>query len=293
MYIAKTANPDGKAYKDESDVMNIETLQCIGVNHFEVKCACKLLQNKNIDPENLFIIEGSWAYEKLVCAKVNVKTLLFCPELMKDDLEYRLVKKLMELADNSYQISEKTARKISDRDDPEGCFLVCRAPNHSLDQIQLKKNNIVIILDGLEKPGNIGTIIRTADAAGVDVVISCNQKVKLTHPRLVKASMGSSFSLPVIGLEMDEAVRWLKDNGFKIFLTDLQAKQNCYEANYDGRVAIVAGNEIRGVSKEWYQYECDKIIIPMFGYADSLNVGFATTLVVYEAAMRQRNIVKR
>jgi RNA methyltransferase, TrmH family len=146
----------------------------------------------------------------------------------------------------------------------------------------------VIVLDGLEKPGNIGTIIRTAEAIGVDAIIICNQRVRLTNSRLVKASMGSSFLLPVISETLDSVAEWLTLNGFKIFLTDFKAKLNFQEADYNGRVAVVVGNEVRGISEKWAHYNCERVIIPMLGMSDSLNVGFAATLVLYEASTQQK-----
>lgn len=263
-------------------------IENIGLNHIEVKKAINLIGNKKIDTDEDFIIEGCWAYEKLMQSGIEIETLLFCPEFITEEKEYKLVSKLVDVAENSYEISGKVCKRISDRDKPEGCFFICKLPKYSLSSIKIRGNNIVVILDGLEKPGNIGTIIRSADAAGGDAVIICNSKVRLTHYRLIKASMGSSLTLPIIEAEMEELITWLRKNGFRILLTDLKATQSCYETDYNGRIAIVAGNEIRGISEVWQGQECERIIIPMFGSADSLNVGFAATLVAYEAALAQR-----
>ena len=221
---------------------------------------------------------------------IRIKTLLFCPELINEENEQKLINRLINNAEHSYIISKKVCKRISDRDGPEGCFLICKLPKHSLSSIKIDENSIVIILDELEKPGNIGTIIRSADAAGVDAVIICNSRVKLNHHRLIKASMGSCFKIPVVEADMNVLLRWLKGNSFRILLTDLQATKNCYEADYSGRIAIVAGNEIRGISETWCKHECERIIIPMFGSADSLNVGFAASLIAYEAAVVKRKI---
>ncbi len=282
------------AFDDNDDDKGIRR---IGVKHPAVRQAIALMRNKSvIEHEDLFIVEGGWACEKIRLAKIQVVTMLICPEIVASDMERELIGQLVGYACETYYISEKVCRKISDRDDPEGCFLLCRLKERSLNQINLKKDNIIVILDGLERPGNIGTIIRTADAAGIDAVIVCNQKVKLTNYKLIKAAMGSSFFVPVISLYTDEAIGWLAQNDFKIFVTDLSAVKCFYEADFGGRVAIIAGNENRGISDRWRNCDYEKIeriIIPMFGGADSLNVGFAATLVIYEAAMRQRNIIRR
>ncbi len=282
---------------DIADKAKDNKIERIGMKHPAVRQAIALARNKSMNGyEDLFIVEGGWAYEKIRLAKIQVVTMLVCSEIVVSDTERELIGQLAGYACETYYISEKVCRKISDRDDPEGCFLICRLKERSLNQINLKKDNIIVILDGLERPGNIGTIIRTADAAGIDAVIVCNQKVKLTNYKLIKAAMGSSFFVPVISLYTDEAIGWLAQNDFKIFVTDLSAVKCFYEADFGGRIAIVAGNEINGISDRWRDCDYEKIeriIIPMFGGADSLNVGFATTLVIYEAAMRQKNIIQR
>ena len=128
---------------------------------------------------------------------------------------------------------------------------------------------------------------------GGDGVIICNSKVRKTNQKLIKSSMGSSFMLPVVNSDITLLVRWLKSNGFKIIVTDLKATKNYYNVNYKGRTAIIAGNEIRGISDIWNNHECERVIIPMFGGADSLNVGVATTIVVYEASICQKDLGKR
>jgi len=105
--------------------------------------------------------------------------------------------------------------------------------------------------------------------------------------------MGSSFILPVIKSDITKTIIWLKSNGFKIIVTDLKASISYYNADYKGRISIIAGNEIHGISNIWNEYECERVIIPMFGVADSLNVGVATSMVIYEASYRQRELIKR
>jgi len=197
------------------------------------------------------------------------------------------------VAENSCLMSSNLCKRLSSRDSGEGFFLLCSFPQHGLGDIKLKDNNLLVVLDGLEKPGNIGTIIRSVDGAGGDGVIICNSKVRKTNHKLIKSSMGSSFMLPVVNSDIELIVRWLKSNGFKIIVTDLKASNNYYDANYKGRIAIIVGNEIHGISEIWNKYECERIIIPMFGGADSLNVGVAATMVVYEASLSQKNLGKR
>lgn len=204
-----------------------------------------------------------------------------------------MVRTLASLADEPLIISNKLCRRLSSRDSEEGFFLLCSLPVYNLEDIKLKRNNIVVVLDGLEKPGNIGTIIRSVDAAGGDGVIICNSKVRRANHKLIKSSMGSGFILPVIENCLDTTAAWLTSNGFKIIVTDLKANESYYNVDYRGRIALVAGNEINGVSALWNECQCERVIIPMFGGADSLNVGVAAALVTYEASSRQREIIRR
>lgn len=252
-----------------------------------------IIKNRSIEDKNLFVIEGLWAYEKIVRSNIGIKAFAFCIESIRNYHAFEMVRTLVDLADESLMISDKLCNKLSSRDDGEGFFLLCSLPLHKLDDIELKKDNIIVVLDGLEKPGNIGTIIRSVDAAGGDGVILCNTKVRRANQKLIKSSMGSGFILPVIESDINKTVMWLKSNGFKIIVTDLKACESYYNVDYRGRIAIIAGNEMHGVSALWNEYECKRVIIPMFGAADSLNVGVAASLVIYEASSRHKEMVRR
>lgn len=276
-----------KLHKEFSD------LKTVGIKDPSVKIINDLLKNKKVEDEKLFVIEGLWAYEKIINSKVRVREFMFCTEFIKNKEILDLVRNIMPMSDNSSLISSNLCNRLSSREGGEGFFLLCSFPQNNLEDIELKENNLLVILDGLEKPGNIGTIIRSADGAGGDAVVLCNSRVRKTNQKLIKSSMGSSFMLPVINKDIKETIAWLKSNGFKIIVTDLNAKKSYYNIDYKGRVAIIVGNEIRGISEAWKDCECERVIIPMFGGADSLNVGVAATMVVYEASLCQKQLVKR
>lgn len=269
-------------------------VRAIGLKDPLVKKISDLINNKRVEDDNLFVIEGLWAYEKIIKSNAEIKSFIFCPEYIKKETTLKMVKNLISISESTYTLSNKLCKNLSSRDSSEGFFFICKMPEYKLDDIVLSKNNVFVILDGLEKPGNIGTIIRSVDGAGGDAVILCNRKIKRTNYNLIKASMGSSFIVPVIEVEIEGLAQWLQENGFKIVLTDLKAKENYINIDYSGRIAIVAGNEKHGISELWDSFECEKVIIPMLGGgADSLNVGIATTMVTYEASLRQKGMVKR
>lgn len=270
-------------------------LKLVGSKDHSIRLINELIKNKKVEDEDLFVIEGLWAYEKIIKSDIRIINFVFCLEFIKNKSILDMVKSISMVAENSCLISSNLCNRLSSRDSGEGFFLLCSFPKHNLGDIRLKENNLLVVLDGLEKPGNIGTIMRSADGAGGDGVIICNSKVRKTNQKLIKSSMGSSFMLPVVSSDISLLVRWLKSNGFKIIVTDLKASKNYYDANYKGRIAIIVGNEIHGISEIWNEYECEceRVIIPMFGGADSLNVGVAATMVVYEASLSQKNLVKR
>lgn len=252
-----------------------------------------LIKNKKVEDESLYVIEGLWAYEKIMSGGVKPKAFVFCPEAIENNNMLGMVQSLAGLADDSCLISRNLCKKLSSRDSEEGFFLLFSMQPKELEDIELKEDNLVVILDGLEQAGNIGTIVRSADAAGEDGVILCNSRVRKTNQKLIKSSMGSCFTMPVIEDDIVQTAGWLQNNGFKVIVTDLQADQSYYDIDYSGRIAIVAGNEIRGVSAYWHEHSCERVLIPMHGAADSLNVGVAASLVIYEASSRQKKIVKR
>ncbi|MBQ8828214.1 MAG: hypothetical protein IJZ90_03650, partial [Clostridia bacterium] len=268
---------------------------CIGISAPEVKLAKALHSNKKIpadvsdackiSSDRLFICEGLWVVKKIISNNIFAPYFFFCPEMIKTEEEKVLIDMMINYASQSFSISSKVCSKISDRDGADGFFIIADLPEYSLADIKLKDNMTAIILDGQEQPGNIGAIIRSLDGAGGDFAVMTNQRVKMTHSRLIRSSLGASFTMPVAEAPMDNLIAWLSDNNFKIILTDLSAKENYYNVDYSGRVAIVAGNEFNGISGKWRTLSNSiPIIIPMLGGCESLNVGFASTLVAYECS---------
>lgn len=258
-----------------------------------VKLVQGLLNNTRPNPGKLFVVEGIWALEKAQNYKLEIESFAFCPEFIFSSESEKVVDDFITFAENSYLVSKKIFLRMSERENPDGLLAICRLPHFELEDIELKENNLVVILDGLEIPGNIGTIIRSVDGVGADGVILCNRKARLTHPKLIKSSQGSNFTIPIVEAELNETMEWLKKNNFRVFLTDTRAEQEYYEPDYKGRAAIVAGSERYGMSREWYTPDCSMISIPMYGDCDSLNVAIATTIVLYEASLKQKGKIKR
>lgn len=265
----------------------------LGIASEEVKYVRNLLANKSqVSPSGdtccfAFACEGLWSVDKLIENNLTVTHFFVNNEI--DYMSNPDCVKMISYAKKTYGISKKACQKISERDGSDDFFIVALLPKLSLDDIQLKDNMVISILDGLEQPGNIGAILRSIDCAGGCGCISTHKRVKLTHSRLIRSSLGAAFTMPFIEADYDSLTQWLIKNNFKVILTDLTAKIPYYEADFTGRIAIVSGNEYTGISPSWRSLpNAVPVIIPMLGSCESLNVGFATTLVAYEAGLRQQ-----
>ena len=274
----------------------MKEITALGITSEEVKRIRDMLSGKKVrDNPDLFAIEGLWAVEKLIAKHIAVEEFFFCPDMIADDADAALVELMKEYAAKVYSISEKTCAKISEREGADGFFMTANMPEYKLEDlngiIESYDNIVCIVLDGLEQPGNIGTILRSLNCAGGSFAITVNRRVRLTHPRLVRSSLGAAFTMPVVDASIEDATAWLEEKGFRILVTDLTATKNYREVDYNGKIAIVAGNEFKGISPSWRNAKnAEPIIIPMFGDLESLNVGFASTLVAYEAGLRQRKM---
>lgn len=276
-----------------SEIKSFSTVA--GISSDEVSFVKSLVENKCKD-KTLFVCEGLWAVDKLIEKHFEVVAFFFNQEKLDSgkiemsDLEK--IAKIAKYSEKSYAISEKSCKKISDRDGFDEFFIVARLKNYSLADIEkMYENNnnvLAIVMDGLEQPGNIGAILRSFDCAGGDFAIVTNKQARLSNSRLVRSSLGASFMLPILEAEIDEVQKWLEKNNFKCVVTDLQAKKSYRDIDYSGRIAIVAGNEHTGISSSWRTLKnSESIIIPMLGSCESLNVGFASTLVAYEAGLQK------
>jgi len=203
--------------------------------------------------------------------------------------------RLLEEANNrgikiKYLIINETAlfKKISDTVSPQGIIAVAEQIETSLEDITLGTNSLVVVLNGLQDPGNLGTIIRTVAAAGATAVLLTEGTVDLYNPKVIRSTMGSLFQVPIInGLDDDEAVKWLNYNSINIMVADLDGEEYYYSANLRKSFALVIGNENRGPNDIWRKAAYKKIKIPILGSTESLNASVAAGIILYDA-VRQR-----
>ena len=265
----------------------------IGEQNGKIKQIKGIIANSKPNPNHLFFCEGIWQLS--LCEKFGtpIDSLLVCPELIKTPEAKMLITELARRAENLFTISQKTAEKLTERGQTDGLMSLAQLPAHTLQTFTPAKNAVILILDGLEIPGNVGTILRLADGAGIDAIFLCNKKVRLTHPKLIKGSQGAILSVPFFIFEsVQMCIQWLQKKKFTIYLADTRAEKYYYQEEFGKKTAIVLGAERYGISKEWYTHEHTKIAIPMFGDCDSLNVGVAATILAYEATKKNKFLKK-
>ena len=185
------------------------------------------------------------------------------------------------------EVNNDIYSKISFRSSTEGMVGVVFQKNNNF-KLDDGKINLAIVLDGIEKPGNIGAILRSCDSADVDLIILNNEKCDLYNPNLIRSSLGSIFSLKIVSMKLDDTLAFLKNNKFKIYATSLSSKNSVEKIRFDNSSAIVLGSESSGISNFWLNNSDELIKIPMLGLVDSLNVSVSAAITLYEVN-RQNN----
>ena len=260
-----------------------------GAQHPRVKQFTSLKRNLKGKPDRLVPLEGLWEVQRAVDAGLELRAFYVCFELLKGDAGRSMAERVMATGVHSYEVSARVFERLVDRENPDGLAAIAALPAFDWPAVAagLGATNRIVVLDGLEIVGNVGTVIRCADAVGADAVVLTNRRVRLTHPKLVHSSMGMSLTVPVIEADVYEAVGWLRDHGFRIVCADTDAEVSYRHADYTGRVAVVLGSEKYGISAPWHENEDVRVRIPMAGRVDSLNVANAAVLVLYEVFAQQ------
>lgn len=261
----------------------------IGEQNPKIKQIKGILSNSKPNPHKLFVAEGIWILKMSEQFSTPVDSLILCPEHIRTAEAAALADSLAARAGELYTVSAKTFEKISERGQPDGLLALAKLPSHDLSEFKPPKNAVILVLDGIEIPGNVGTMLRMADGAGLDGVFICNRKARLTHPKLIKGSQGAILSVPVFEFEsVAECRAWLKEHGFVVYLADTRAERYYYDEPFGVKTALVMGSERYGITREWYDGEYRMIAIPMLGKCDSLNVGVAATVLCYDASMKNK-----
>ncbi len=252
----------------------IKTLICLGE------------KSKTRREMGLFVVEGMREVKRAIASGFIPKSIFICDTIIDKEqwkgLEYQL--------DNNcsvFNISNKIYDRIAYRGGTEGIIAEFRTKNLSLSDIKLSKNPLVVILEDVEKPGNLGAVLRSTDAVGADALIVTSPLTDLYNPNIIRSSLGAVFSRQIAISNNEDCIKWLKDNNIQILTAQLQDSQVYYHSNMTKATAIVLGSEAKGLSKIWREAADRHILIPMLGICDSLNVSVSAAILLYEA-IRQR-----
>jgi len=236
--------------------------------------------------QGLMVVEGEKEIRQALAGGIITDSVFICPEIAVN-------KNLVDACkaacppENIFYITREIFAKVAYRDDSGGIIFLGRSRYYTLDQIVLPPHPLIIILENVEKPGNLGAILRTCDAAGVDLLIVCDTETDIYNPNVIRSGIGCVFTKKVIACSSDDAINWLKRNNINILAAALQTDEFYHHADLTVSSALVFGTEATGLTSKWLE-AADRIIkIPMLGTIDSLNVSNSVAIMVYEAK-RQR-----
>ena len=214
----------------------------------------------------------------------EIDTLYISDEILKDESSISKIP-----CNNIHRVSHDVYNKIAYRGSTEGVIAVVKSKKRTLANLQLPDNPLVVVLESIEKPGNIGAILRSADAAGVNAVIVCDPLTDMENPNLIRSSIGAIFTVQCASCSSEECISYLKSRNIKILTAQLQDSELYYDTPMNSGVAIVMGTEATGLTDQWRKAADAHIRIPMLGQLDSLNVSVSAAILMYEA-VRQRHI---
>lgn len=250
-----------------------------------IKNIVKLSKARERKSQNLFILEGARELTLALSVGYTVDSVFVCPELFAKT-DYPDV--LNTIDENLlFEVSEQVFEKIAYREGSDGLIALMKPKSHSISDLEVKANPFIIILEAVEKPGNLGAILRTADAAQADAVIVCDPLTDIYNPNAIRSSVGCMFTVPTAICSSEEALSWLKANKITSYAAELRASEWYQDVDYRQATAIVMGTEADGLTDFWLNNADKRIKIPMRGKIDSLNVSVSTAVLTFEA-MRQR-----
>lgn len=240
------------------------------------------LQSKSAERlrEGVFIVEGVRELERCIAAGLKIEEVYYCPAILPElpAVECGAI----------YEVTQAVYDKIAYRGGTEGVTSVVKTRSIGLTDLNLPENPLIVVLESVEKPGNLGAVLRSADAAGVDAVIVCDPLTDLYNPNLVRSSTGAIFSVPCVACTSDECIAFLKQRGITILTAQLQDSELYYDIDMKRATAIVMGTEATGLTNAWRRVADAHIRIPMLGTVDSLNVSVSAAILMYEAVKQRQ-----
>ncbi|KNF07488.1 tRNA/rRNA methyltransferase YsgA [Gottschalkia purinilytica] len=268
------------------------SLQITSSSNHIIKTLKLLHKKRGRQKEKSFFIEGIRSVEQSIVSNADIKYIVYSDMLFDTKGGKELLEKIQTLGYDIYYITDKLFREISDTEHPQGILSVLSFKFYKLEEVLLKEKNFLVLLDRVQDPGNMGTIIRTCDAFGANGIIVSNGCVDIYNPKTVRSTMGSIFQVPIIEYEdIKDAIYDLKSKNIDIISTTLQSSDYCYNTDFNKNFALVIGNEASGISDFIVEASSSLVKIPMLGNAESLNAAIASAIIMYEVVRQRQNIV--
>ena len=253
----------------------------IGASHQLIKD----IKKQNIKKQQMFVIDDLSVLQSKYCQQLDCEAVIVCEELAYSDSAKQCIEQYVNKSKQSYSVSKKVFESIAQKENSAGLLAIIKKQQTKLEN--LKNCEFVLINDGIEIAGNLGTIFRTCDATGVDMVINTNTVANAYSEKVLHSSRGMVLKVPFVNAETNQVIKQLKQNNFNIILCETLNGTNYFDANYCGKIAIVIGSERFGIDKLWLQEKTQNVFIPMYGEMKSLNVGVAGSIALYQAKMKR------
>lgn len=247
-----------------------------------IKNIVKLRKQSKRKRDSLIVVEGEKELSLAILGNIKLEQIFYCEDYSFDR---NILSAISEV--DIIKLSKDVFNKISIRENPDGILALAKTPNKKLDQINVQDNSLFIVLESIEKPGNLGAIIRTAEAVGIDSIILIDPIIDFYNHNVIRASRGSVFTSQVVSSPKNDFFDWIHKNQIQTFAMTPHTDKIHTDVNFLGKSAILIGNEHDGLSEEVLNLSKNKIKIPMFGEIDSLNASVSAAVVLYEA-IRQR-----
>ena len=257
-----------------------------------IRAAVKLRDRRERERSGLTIVDGAREVRRAIHAGVQMREAFVCDELVESPDAVRTVDALREAGATIVTVSRSAFEKVAFGERADGVVAIVEAPPSDLAALQLPPDPLVVVVEGVEKPGNLGAILRSADGAGADAVIAASPRTDLYNPNAIRASLGTVFTVRVGAGATDDVAAFLRESQVRIIAARVDGSTPYADVDMRGPLAIVVGSENAGLSRAWSAPDVTAVRLPMLGVADSLNVSAAAAVLLYEAR-RQRGVDER
>jgi TrmH family RNA methyltransferase len=254
-----------------------------------VKAAVRLRDRAERDETGLTLVDGGREVLRAIAAGVMVREAFICDELIRSEAATAAVAGLRERGATIIEVTAAVFAKVAYGDRAEGVVAVVETPSTQIDALQPSPDPLILVAEAVEKPGNLGALLRSADGAGADAVVAASPRTDLYNPNAIRASLGTIFAVPLAAAPTADVLAWLRRQGIRIVAARPGADQPVTAADLTGPLAIAVGAEAAGLSDAWTAADIQAVGLPMLGMADSLNVAAASAVLLYEAR-RQRGL---